>query len=93
MRFDLTGVTEEQFWEQAEDRILDALKRYAEQTEDGQSIRRLMFAEDTARGFAFIELCRSQYDVVVMNPPFGDPTEQGLEYLLPRFPVSKKNLY
>jgi hypothetical protein len=33
LRFDLEGVTDEQFWEQAEEHILSALKEYAEKTE------------------------------------------------------------
>ena len=28
-----------------------------------------MFAEDATRGFAFIDLCRIRYDIVLMNPP------------------------
>ncbi len=70
-RFDLEGVGDEQFWEQAEDRILAALKEYAEQAENGFAVRRRLFADDAARGFAFIEICRQLYDVVLMNPPFG----------------------
>jgi 23S rRNA G2445 N2-methylase RlmL len=31
-----------------------------------------MFADDAAQGFAFIDLCRERFDVVVMNPPFGE---------------------
>ena len=71
LRFDVKGVTDERFWEQAEDRILDALKHYSERAENGHTIRRRLFAEDAARGFAFVDLCRKRYDVVVMNPPFG----------------------
>lgn len=71
LRFDVKGVTDERFWDQAEDRILDALKDYAEQAENGRAVRRRLFAEDTARGFAFIDLCRKSYDVALMNPPFG----------------------
>jgi len=71
LRFDVKGVTDERFWDQAEDRILDALKDYAEQAENGQAVRRRLFAEDAARGFAFIDLCRKRYDTVLMNPPFG----------------------
>ena len=71
-KLDLSGITDEQFWEGAEERIYDALRDYAEQAETGGFQRRL-FAEDAARGFAFIDVCRKRYDVVVMNPPFGDP--------------------
>lgn len=71
---DLSGITDEQFWEGAEERIYDALRDYSEQAESGGFQRRL-FAEDAARGFAFIDVCRKRYDVVLMNPPFGEPAE------------------
>lgn len=74
LRFDVKGITDERFWEQAEDRILDALKGYAQQAENGRAARRRLFADDAARGFAFIDLCRKRYDVVLMNPPFGSAT-------------------
>lgn len=72
LRFDVKGITDNRFWEQAEDRILDALKVYAERAENGHTFRRRLFAEDAAHGFAFIDLCRKRYDVVLMNPPFGE---------------------
>lgn len=68
---DVSGITDEQFWETAEERIYTALKGYAEQA-DSSDYQRRLFAEDAARGFAFIDLCRKRYDVVVMNPPFGE---------------------
>jgi hypothetical protein len=71
MRLDLSGITDEQFWERAEQRIYDALEVYAEQAENGGGFKRRLFADDAAQGFAFIDLCRKRYDVVVMNPPFG----------------------
>ncbi len=48
-----------------------ALERYADEATAGGYQRRL-FADDAARGFALIDLCRQHYDVVVMNPPFGE---------------------
>jgi len=81
LRFDLTGVTDERFWEQAEDRILEALRDYAERAENGRAHQRRLFAEDAARGFAFIDLCRKRYDVVLMNPPFGLVPPAVFEYL------------
>jgi len=59
------------FWQRAEQRIYDALEAYAEQAENGGGFQRRLFADDAAQGFAFIDLCRKRYDVVVMNPPFG----------------------
>src|SRR5207248_1327312 len=63
--------TDEAFWDQAEDRVLTLLRVYAESASDGGYARRL-FAEDAARGFAFIDLLQKRFDVVLMNPPFGE---------------------
>ena len=75
---DLYGDTD--FWETAEERILDALRDYADQAESDEGQKRL-FAEDAAKGFAFIDLCRKRFDVVLMNPPFGDVSGSSEKYL------------
>ncbi|MGV8119622.1 MAG: BREX-1 system adenine-specific DNA-methyltransferase PglX [Candidatus Xenobiia bacterium LiM19] len=69
--FDLSDVHDEEFWNRAEDLVLEALRRYAEESSNGISCQKKLFAEDAARGFAFIDVLRKRYDVVVMNPPFG----------------------
>ena len=71
LEFDVLGITDEAFWEQAEERIYAALQAYAEQAEQSGGYQRRLFVNDAAKGFAFIDLCRQRYDVVVMNPPFG----------------------
>src|SRR5207249_8986810 len=68
---DFWSLTSEDFWERVEERIYAALRDYAEQAENGCGFKRRLFAEDAARGFAFIDACRKRYDVVLMNPPFG----------------------
>ena len=70
--FDVAEITADEFWGQAEDRILAALKGYTERVDNGHAVRRRLFAEDAARGFGFIDICRRHYDVVLMNPPFGE---------------------
>lgn len=90
--FDVSDITDEKFWDQAEDRILQALKDYSEQAENGQVNRRRLFAEDAAQGFAFIDLCRKRYDVVLMNPPFGDCPSGAFDYLSREIPYWCKNL-
>lgn len=79
MRFDLKGVTDDHFWEHAEERIFEALKYYAERAGNGHVVRCCLFADDAARGFAFIDLCRKRYDVILMNPPFGEFSKQWKE--------------
>jgi hypothetical protein len=73
-RFDFSGITDSQFFEQAETKVVDALRSYAEKAQDGQRLQRRLFTEDAVRGFAFVDLCHHRYNVVLMNPPFGDPT-------------------
>ena len=68
------------FWSWAESLVVGALEQYALQA-DGDSTSHRMFASDAARGFAFIDLCRKNYDVVLMNPPFGDATERTKPYI------------
>lgn len=69
--FDVSGITDEEFWETAEEKIFDSLRAYADETSNGKAFRRRLFAEDAAQGFAFVDLCRKRFDVALMNPPFG----------------------
>jgi hypothetical protein len=93
LRFDVEGVTDEEFWEQAEDRILDSLRDYAERAESGNAPRRRLFAEDAARGFSFIDLCRKRYDVVLMNPPFGSASLAAKKEFDRAYPRTKNDVY
>jgi hypothetical protein len=72
--FDVSGITDEEFWHDAETRVLDALYEYAQSAASGAGLQRKLFAEDATHGFAFVDLCRKRFDVVLMNPPFGEPT-------------------
>jgi len=91
-RFDLSGVAQEAFWEQAEDHILRELRHYAEAADASDGMTRRMFAEDAAAGFAFIDLCRQRFDVVVMNPPFGAASAGSKDYIARAYPRSKNDL-
>jgi hypothetical protein len=73
------------FWETAEQQVLDALRTYAEYA-DAETYQRRLFADDAARGFAFIDLCRKRYDAVVMNPPFGEPVSDTVGYIKSNYP-------
>jgi hypothetical protein len=60
------------FWDHAEQLVLAALQAYAEETTNGAGYQRRLFAGDATQGFAFIRLRQTLYDVVLMNPPFGE---------------------
>ena len=91
-KLDFSGITDDDFWHQAEERIYEALHRYVTRMSNGQTFSRRLFAEDTERGFAFIDLCRNRYDVVLMNPPFGEASEGLLQHLDSQFPAWNRNL-
>jgi len=84
---------DEKRWNEAEERILTALEEYAERAENGRVLRRHLFAEDAARGFAFVDLCRKRFDVVLMNPPFGNPSLQGQDYHAKHYSSANNFMY
>ena len=90
--FDLYGIDNETFWDDAEQLILKALSDYADRAESDTDQKRL-FAEDAAKGFAFIDLCRKRFDVVLMNPPFGRGSSNIDSYLRFNFPYGYIDLY
>jgi hypothetical protein len=59
--------SDQERWRDAEDQLLVALSRYSEKVQNGRVYKRRLFAEDAARGFAFIDMCRQQYDVVLIS--------------------------
>ena len=69
---DFTGITDESFWERAEVEIYSALKNYAAEASRAGKLGQRLFAQDVERGFALIDLLSKRFDVVVMNPPFGE---------------------
>ena len=79
--FDVSDITDEEFWHDAEARVLDALYKYAQRVSNVAGLRRQLFAEDAIHGFAFVDVCRKQFDVVLMNPPFGEFPHGSLDYL------------
>jgi hypothetical protein len=93
LSLDFSGITDETFWEKAEERIYAGLQTYAEQAENGHGYQRRLFADDTAHGFAFIDLCRKRYDAVLMNPPFGELSVNSKDYLFTHYDESKNDIY
>src|SRR5690606_34269926 len=83
----------EQFWDQMEERIYSALKKFADQATKDEDYWRRLFANDAARGFAFIDLCRQRHDVALMNPPFGDASERSEQYLRENYKEWNFNLF
>jgi len=84
--------SDEERWQEAEDKLLRALHAYAERAQNGQTYRRRLFADDTAQGFAFVDLCRQRFDTILMNPPFGDGPERGKKQIAFWYPPGSADL-
>ena len=93
LEFDLSGVSDERFFDSAEERIVQALKEYAAAAPRSMSVRRQLFAADAAQGIAFIDLCRKRFDVVLMNPPFGAPSLTAKKEFESAYPRTKNDVY
>lgn len=89
---DLQNLTND-FWINIEERIYAALRDYADQAEAGDGFQRRLFAEDAAQGFAFIDVCRKRFDLVLMNPPFGETSEASGNYLNESYGNFSGNLF
>jgi hypothetical protein len=90
---DVSGITDQEFWNQAEQRVYTALEAYAVQAIGSTKLQRTLFANDTTQGFAFIDICRSRYDAYLMNPPFGASPVSQKQYLNTRYSRSANELY
>ena len=91
--FDVLEITDEGFWQEAEQRLLEELKRYAAQAANGKGFARRLFTEDAEQGFGFVDLCRKRYDVVLMNPPFGEASRPSKGYIEKNYPRTKNDVY
>lgn len=90
---DLSGIDDDAFFHEAEDQIVAALHRFATSASGGASVRRRLFADDAAEGLALIELVRTKFDVVLMNPPFGSAPAIGAAYLAANYAGEKNDIY
>jgi hypothetical protein len=92
-RFNLSDITDSQFFEQAETRVKEALRSYSEKAQNGERLQRRLFSDDAAQGFAFVDLCHTPYDVVLMNPPYAESEGELQSYLRSAYSSSWTNLY
>ncbi|MFW6031153.1 MAG: Eco57I restriction-modification methylase domain-containing protein [Myxococcota bacterium] len=89
----LFHASDEERWRQAEQEVLRALRAYAERAANGRAFQRRLFAEDAARGLGFVDLCGHNYDVVLMNPPFGAFSERVRSWAASAWPRTKNDIY
>ncbi len=93
--FDVSQVTDEEFWNRAEEQVIEALRSYStgSTAANGKSYQRRLFADDAAQGFALVDVCRMRFDVVLMNPPFGEASKPSKAYVEKNYPRTKNDVY
>ena len=91
--FDIADITSEKVWRDAEEEVVRSLRDYARRAGNGKGLLRRLFAEDAEQGFAFIDLCRQKFDVVLMNPPFGDASLPSKPYIDETYGDTKGDVY
>ncbi|GMG91407.1 MULTISPECIES: BREX-1 system adenine-specific DNA-methyltransferase PglX [Cupriavidus] len=81
---------EQETWRQAETRLREALLDFSHAAKSTYQAR--LFAQDALDGLRLIDLSRELFDVLVMNPPFGEPARSTKAYLEETLPRSKGNI-
>lgn len=74
------------------EKLQEALRSVSSRLSEEEGYENTLFANDAVRGFAFIELCQKRYDVILMNPPFGEGSECTIGYLDDHYSCWCKNL-
>lgn len=92
-QYHVADLGNEEFWAEAEQRVLSALRRYSAQAMHNSGITRRLFADDAAQGMAFIDTLQKPFDVVLMNPPFGAASKGSKDYIYKAYPRTKNDLY
>jgi len=92
-QLDLSGITDDAFFLEAEHLLIEALHRYASASGGEDRSRRQLFADDAGQGVALIDLLRHRYDVVLMNPPFGTGSLKAKTSFEAAYPRTKNDVY
>lgn len=72
------------FYKDIERRALAAIEQVARDAASG-AVERL-FAAEATDALRFVETMQQRYDVVLMNPPFGEPVPETKQYLKTAYP-------
>ena len=91
--FDLTGIDDAKFFQEAEGMLFGALPRFVQAANGKAAFRRRLFAGDAEQGIALIEILRTRFDVVLMNPPFGAASLGAKKEFEKSYPRTKNDVY
>jgi hypothetical protein len=77
----------------AEERIRAALDRFVREEVSVTGTRRRLFADDAAHGVALLSVAEKDFDVVLMNPPFGAGSTRAKQAFEQGYPRTKNDVY
>ncbi len=81
------------FWDELEGRIVGLFHDYYRRALAQADVSRVLFATEGEQGFRLLDLLCQDYDVVLMNPPYGNTTKAAQQYLDDTYPDTKNDLY
>jgi hypothetical protein len=76
-----------------EERIRAALAQFVSEQGGRANTRRRLFADDAAHGVALLGVAEKKFDVVLMNPPFGDGSARAKQEFERAYPRTKNDVY
>ena len=90
---DFADVTDDQFWEGVEAVVERLLQDYAHEATGAEGAHRRIFARNGIEVLRFLDVLRQHYHVVLMNPPFGEPSVSSKEYIDRTYPRTRNDVY
>ena len=73
--------------------MIEELRRFEQEAIEIQDIGRLLFATEAEKSVGLLALLSQKYDVVLMNPPYGDMPAKTKEYLRKHYPKTHFDYY
>lgn len=73
--------------------MLDELRSFERESIEAQDMGRLLFATEAEKSVGLLSLLSQKYDVVLMNPPYGDMPSRTKEYLRKYYPKTHYDYY
>lgn len=75
------------------DQMLDALKEFEKEAMERRDMGTLLFATEAEKSVGLVALLSEKYDVLLMNPPYGDMPAKTKEYLRTHYPRTHFDYY
>ncbi|MCL6478737.1 MAG: BREX-1 system adenine-specific DNA-methyltransferase PglX [Peptococcaceae bacterium] len=84
---------DEEFWETADREIMDIIEQYTYEFANGRDVKKRLFGYDARQGVEFIKILRQKFDVVLMNPPFGEAVKKTKTYMEKHYLRTRNDVY